>query len=630
MAENKLNLSKKIISNKLSNKIYNKSFNNLTKSSPLINDENVRDLYDSIFYDIKKKGKNSHTSIVEESTDYLYPQINKSFDTKIENLVERINEKNEELTKLKNARPSNPNYPNGSFITAGDENGQFQGMQTVYVMQDGLKRAIKGGGMYHLIRRALKIPGEAFSELYFLSVNELNQIPDGVTIEYQWHLSMPEFAANYGPVYQRFPYYELHLYCEGREAYDNFDLVDGNFWLDDDPEDACTVTYIKNTFDGDPEQYSIETETINVGEKKVIEFARNDIDRGINGIPPQITKETYENYYDYNIDIQSSGTRLWGKDRKYEGILLAEGRLFIGNNNDGEKFNTRTNSPIIADIQYDELILGNRKIYSNGCLNVDGNYVDCFGDLNQRGEIADLLSGPTSPQFEYYRTRKTISLSIINSSYNYGSIYYFNQLGFNSLVGKNFNIYGQPILRVSGAYFVYLTTTSGSETYHHFYNLKTAKLNRILDSDIADFIFDKQTSAYRQQAQLQSSNSLYRIGVTGPISNTRFNWEAVDVSKVAYVGLATEPITGAKNMLNGYPDGNYFNPYNDGGSNYGISEETLAILESHTNNESYNDTSSPNFCPFTRAQLEQFELVSIPVGGGDLPLGCTFQNCIDC
>ena len=501
MAGEKIKLTKKIISNKLSNKLYAKSFSDLTRSEPPVTEDRITTIYNDLFYQIPKHGKKSHESIIIESRDYLYPQVNETLDGQIDSLVDEIEKKNEELIQLQTARPSHPTYPNGSFLAAGNHNGQFQGMDTIYVMQDGMKRAIASDGMYRLIRKCLKISGEAYSELYFLSVDELNEIPDGVTIEYQWHLSMLSFAADYGDIYLRFPWQELTLYCEGREADDSYNLISGDFWLDDDPDDACTVSYVKNIYEGDPEPYSIETITIGVGQSKFIEFAEDD--DGLEGIPKQVKAE-YDQYYDYHTDVQRTGTRLWGKDQKYKGIVYAEGRLFIGENNNGEKFNTKTNEDItgLRDLYFDDMYGDVRRIYSHGCRQLDGTFEECFGDLNQKGELADLLSGPTSPAFSYYESSFRTSQGNITDSYGYTGYSGNDIYGvYNNFLNKDYSIYGQPILKVAGRFVVYLTSTcktggSRYNTYHHFYMLNppnnSRPLLKIHDDDIADYLFNKK------------------------------------------------------------------------------------------------------------------------------------------
>ena len=44
-------------------------------------------------------------------------------------------------------------------------------------------------------------------------------------------------------------------------------LTVGDFHLDNNPDNACSITYVKNKFDGDDEEYSIEIENIPVGQR---------------------------------------------------------------------------------------------------------------------------------------------------------------------------------------------------------------------------------------------------------------------------------------------------------------------------------------------------------------------------
>jgi len=659
MAKSKLKLTKKVISNKYANKIYSKPFEDLTRSSNPINEEKALDLYQNLFYNIPKEGKNSHKSIITESRDYLYPEVRKNSEVKIEQLIEDISNLNKELQLLKTAPPANTEYPNGSFITAGNSSGQFQGMTTVYIMQDGMKRAFGSEGFYKIARKAFKIPGELYSELYFLSISELNEIPDGLKIERQSQFSAKNIEADYGIIYQKFPFYTINLHCEGREADDSMDLVAGNFWLDDDPDDACTVTYVKNEFDGDPEKYSIETETIGVGQTKSIKFARDK--HGMKGIP-QEAEAQYDSYYDYNIDIQKTGTRTWGKDKKYKGILLAEGRIF--NKTTNEHFNTKTNQDLLTEIEFDEIFGNVRKIYSHGCRQLDGTYEDCFGDLNQNNILGEKFN---NPDFAYYQKNITIKNSDINNSFNTTLLSGYTSVPTNSayaystsipwtynhkslLLNKTFPIYGQPILRLTGKYVVYLKSggidKNESARYHYFYILNPSSSGKniltLADSDIPDLLFNKNSSAYKEQKGLHNSHialrdtlnlngqsyiNKWRLGLKGQGQSSRFNWEAVSKSKIEYIGLTHEPIKNKKVNLTGYSGGNYFNPYEEG-SNYGISGEVRTTLEE--NDDNINDTSS-DFCPFTKSQLMQFELMSIPAGSNtNFPLGCTYTNCLDC
>tara|TARA_R110001583_G_scaffold93033_4_gene235809 strand:- start:178 stop:2082 length:1905 start_codon:yes stop_codon:yes gene_type:complete len=634
MAEEKIKLQKKIISNKLSNSIYSKSFKDLAKSSIPPNDAQIKALYKTLFYTIPKKGKNSHESIIKESRDYLYPQINKKLDSQIDDLIEEIETKDKELTKLQTTPQANIEYPNGSIITAGSYDGQYQGMTSIYILQEGKKRELMNEELYKIARKALKIPGEDYSELFFLSIDELNQIPDGKQISQQSHFSETHIAINQGDLYQSFPYYILELYCEGREKKNIMSLSVADYYLDNDPENACSITYVKNKFDGDEEEYSIETETINTGQTKIIQFARND--NGIKGIPDEVTDSVYNSYYNYD-NIQQIETRLWGKDSQYKGVLLAEGRLLITKG--GGQFNSRTNKTLNSKLPFNEIYGSVRKIYSNGCKQVDGTYEDCFGNLNQDGNLAKELD---MPHFKYYSRSTKFNKEQIEASL--GIKYYTSLTPYPNnhlhLEDVSFSIYGQPILKLSGQYVVYLKSKN---RFHYFYNLNTiddsSALLKIEDEDIADYLFDTNNDVFKDQktnyTNHKNSNSMdenpYHLGLIGLGDNSRFNWEAVKNSKIEYIGLTSDPIRGNKYTTNGYESsgGNYFNPL-EGGSNYGISGEVRTILQNNSNVD-YINSDAVDFCPFTKKQLEQFSFLSIPAGSNNnFPIGCTLQNCSDC
>ena len=106
MAENKIKLQKKIISNKLANSIHNKSFKDLAKPPKPLDENQIKDFYKTLFYDIPKKGKNSHTSIIKESRDYLYPQINKKLDNQFYTVLGYANNYQEAFKKVKKFRES--------------------------------------------------------------------------------------------------------------------------------------------------------------------------------------------------------------------------------------------------------------------------------------------------------------------------------------------------------------------------------------------------------------------------------------------------------------------------------------------------------------------------------------------
>ena len=648
MADKKIKLTKKVISHKKSNKLHVKSFKDLTKSSRILDDDKIEDIYNNLFYEIPKKGKNSHETIIVQSKDYLYPGINKKLDDKIDNLINKIEARQKQLSDLKKPPEEHPDYPNGSMLTAGTfDGGQYQGMQTVYYMQQGRKRPFASETLYKIVRKAEKYQGDPYSELVFLSVNELNSIPDGKKISSNASLSFENIKADYGEIYQRLPYETLDLYCEGREAEDTLDLVSGDFWLDTDEDDACTVKYIKNTFDGDEHlgedyQFSIETKTIGVGETRTITFAKDDDVQNLKGIPAEFTEDDYDIEYDYDTDIQQTGVRHWGKDRRFKGIVYAEGRLFITQG--GDAFNTRQHGNITEGLTFDKVTSRGTRLIYTVCRQPDGSYDPpgtCYGQLNQR--TSWLIEEFKDSTFPYYK--------------KYLEIFAFhlkNHLGLSSaaasrtgLIGKTFGLYGQPILQNGENYYVYLTSTKidafdemtnynggmndytigNNGHYHYFYNLKTEKLARWHDKDIEDVFFNvnlREFQIHKAFFAIDTSSgpegALFPFGKQNNIglSNNKFNWQFIHPNKIAYIGLVGYNTNNAPNN-----SGNVFNP-TDEGSNFEITPGAQDILT--FNGRSDTNTSDPDPCLFTKAQLMVYSLSS----GGELPEGCNYNNCLDC
>jgi len=591
MADKKIELTKKIISHRKSNNIYSKSFNDLQKSSRILDDDKIEEIYNNLFYKIPKEGKNSHEYIIIQSKDYLYPGINKRLEDKIDTLVNRIEGLQKELNDLRKPPPEHPDYPNGSMLTAGTfDGGQYQAMQTVYYMQEGKKRAFASAELYYIVRKAEKYPGENWSELIFLSVNDLNAIPDGKKITSNSSLSSKNIDADYGDIYQRLPYYTLDLYCEGREANDTLDLVNGDFWLDTDEDDACTVRYIKNSFDGDEHlgesyKWSVETQTIGVGKTKTIKFAKDDDVQNLQGIPSEFTEDDYNAEYNYALDVQQTGVRHWGKDARFKGIVYAEGRLTITEG--GDAFNTKQHGPISTGLTFDEVMpSGVRKIYSS-CRQPDGVYEDpCYGDLNQWGST--LRNAFDDPTFEYYK--KTIRFDFFKISSDTGLS--------NTTILKlknatsNFALYGQPILRKNEKFYVYLTSKKYwliddmedyiKHDYHIFYDLLNKKVTAFHDMDMEDYFFNKDFHPFKVHkavveasaavAEANNSSIVYPHGNLGTDTDNYFNWEYIDSSRVAYVGLVGYNTKGTPSN-----SGNYFNP-TDEGSNFELTPGAQDIL----------------------------------------------------
>ena len=85
-------LQKRVISNQKAQELYNNDFNEVVISEEQFDSEKIKRIYNDLFYQIPKRGDKSHESIVIQSTDYLYPEINKNLDAYIKTIEQEIQE----------------------------------------------------------------------------------------------------------------------------------------------------------------------------------------------------------------------------------------------------------------------------------------------------------------------------------------------------------------------------------------------------------------------------------------------------------------------------------------------------------------------------------------------------------
>ena len=83
-------LQKQVISNQRAKDILAGTFNEVIISEEKFDDEKIKLIYNGLFYQIPKKGIKSHTSIIEQSIDFIYPEINKNFEDKISAIEEEL------------------------------------------------------------------------------------------------------------------------------------------------------------------------------------------------------------------------------------------------------------------------------------------------------------------------------------------------------------------------------------------------------------------------------------------------------------------------------------------------------------------------------------------------------------
>jgi hypothetical protein len=182
-----IELNRKIYGNREVNYQVDLSFNELIKVPPKLESKNIFDIYDDIFYDIPKKGTNSHEYIVEQSKAYLNNYVDAD-EAIIDEKLEEIEKLEDDLFKKEIPEiKENSFYPNGSFLIAPviSEIEEYiedvgQGLP-IWVMQEGVKREIKNYRTFLTLKRAFGIsldrPNPEIADK--LSFQELSEIPSG-------------------------------------------------------------------------------------------------------------------------------------------------------------------------------------------------------------------------------------------------------------------------------------------------------------------------------------------------------------------------------------------------------------------------------------------------------------------
>jgi len=116
--------------------LLDRSFNEITKTRDNISPENFFNLYNQLFYDIPKDGKQSHTFLIEESTDYIggYEDLKGE---KVNSLIDRVIELEQQSIE---SEQEHPLFRNGTAL-------RLRGWSShIVVMQEGKARRVSNVG----------------------------------------------------------------------------------------------------------------------------------------------------------------------------------------------------------------------------------------------------------------------------------------------------------------------------------------------------------------------------------------------------------------------------------------------------------------------------------------------------
>ena len=654
MAEQKIDLKKVVHSKKRYNELNQKSFSEIGKSKEPINPEKVVDVYNEAFYDISKTGDLSHEEIVIRSEDYVYPERNIALENQIDILNTQIEQKNEELLNLLTPSDEHPFYPDKTFLIAGQNGEKIQGMDTIYIMQKGLKRPIHGD-MWVKLRKILGQPYEGefkYSGKLFLSVDELNSIDDGKPINTDADLSLLDITTTQTTIYERRGYYVAVVHCLGMEPENLYGLTYSNYYLTQNDE-KCIVKYHYDELIGDPVGGSTKTMEIPAGEYREIEFLRetehlpshnilypdytypND---NLAPVPTYSYISTGSNYGGTDMSNVVTNTptvvsprllRIWGKDRKYDAILYVKGRMQIKEKKPNNEGVYKLLNGVAVDSLPETVSFNQKSDYNTRMIY---EFPNQWGSFGQDSWLRDKFMDPS---FWYYRSsRQVLASSTDDTCKNRFCLIYKN----------TYRIYGQPILKWSdGDYVIYLDMRHPGyiSDKQYFWSLKRHKIIKKYNGDTYD----------------EFGFGIDRYGTdTGGDGVT---WDTIKRSKVVYPGLRY-PTSGQDGVVTGrtksppyyFTDGlhygtyedNFWNP-KDGGSNYGWTNEMLKRMDSNYRVEKLigqdgnvysqidGSVSIGGGIDINQANCSEtfycHDIQDMYVNGNGLPSGCTSFHAVD-
>ena len=485
MAERKIDLIKKIISNQKAQETQDNVFEEIALSSETFDDSKIKNIYENLFYLIPKEGEESHYSIIDQSLDIVSPQTNKNLDKDIKQLESKLLDKNEEyLNKtLPELSQIHPMFPNKIFLQEGNVNNNtpVDPSSQIWFVQQGFRRAIKGSNSafwMDLLRKSIGDKtidegGNPLSlsppSLRFATPEDLMTMLEGQDIMGGTDISIKTIIAkdDQTPI---FSLIELTLRCLGFERFYEFQpdeepLYDpmglGGYWYLDE-EGHCELTMLT---DEDPTYSFSPRETTKLFKAGTYIGVTISRDASLYGGEDPLSNAFYENngrayISSYRPEINSyvEVEKNWGEGNRIPGVI---------NVKDGSRITYEMTKPLSSteggpihsgwhylhgldaerdpqkDIltgYYNELSdYGTRMIYKD-CY---GPLKDsCYGSLGQNNNLQSLFS---DPGWVYYKTHHTTD-TYYEGGGQWDGGYYAGQ-NKTPMTGK---VYGQPILSIRG------------------------------------------------------------------------------------------------------------------------------------------------------------------------------------
>ena len=557
MAKQEIKLRKEVISPKLANQRFNKNFENLAKSPKPIDNDYIIDTYKETFYNIPKKGKLSHESIIERSINFLYPERASIIESKIETRQAKLGLLNDRLFKL--LSPSvkeHPVYPDGTFLKVNAPNTVGTNVQNPYIMQDGLKRYFAADYLFNIVRKAMGQNEQDFqTNVIHLSLQDIIQIPDGEVIRTGKDLNKKDIDTI--DRIEDIPSDNLIISCVGREQTDyvNNIVSPTNVNYSINLNEDCSLLVAETYYDDDGVTLLSRIKEIKipaVGADTEANFVYTGAKISVPmSTLPEFIEPAYGDYYSnwvnkepYSSLVFEDRDKIWGKFadgtyRKFPAIIKAVGRMYYKENPDGNsKLLNGVGDDYLPDVPYHD---GSTKsdydtsmIYKD-CFNRFGQPRSfCYGDLKQNDNLQKLLDNPSC---NYYNK-------------NADDDFYYAGWKIGSISG---DIYGQPIFfdrDISDNYVVLLGI--------RYINFKVLG-KTIFEGSVSLFQKIKDNNSEKHLKLKWNASSWFGGSIKG---DKHFDYKGVKPEYIRYLGLKGKSLNNGKGFK--------YNPDDENGSNDGL------------------------------------------------------------
>ena len=581
-----ISFEKKIISNKHSNDIYSKNFQKLITEEDILNEEKIIDSYEDLFYAFPKKGKHSHQKITEQEYNYIHHKLNTRLDSNIDKLVGYIASKDGELDDKTHLKNQHPIWEDGAIIMIGGNGNPAMGHEDqMFIIQEGRRREISPA-MQTLVKKCREIPitDDPFAGVYFISIDEFNEIPDGppISSESDLNLKGTSLITDLGDLMGLSAFVSCSITCQGNEIQDTFNLIlnddteaEAQYYLN---EQGCYIRYIYDKFINDDTEYQVKFKSIPKGTTVELPILRRTIS-GREGAHTENLPSNLHAIHDaytpatitYNGNEISNYIKNWGPNSFYESIVAAEGRMTIkehdshgviplqdtglkvlnGLPTSGSGYWEVVDLP--DDFGEELSVYGTRRLYGPG-----SGY---WGGLNQNMEVQEMFN---KMDHRYYKETKDGGgdlkdgfLKAIKETYG-GAVeevfsWFLNAMPFHDTKP----IYGQPIIRFDNTYNVIISLKSYGVTLPDW--IPGIGGDRFAAELF--IVYDIVNGGIRQISKKKMKNRDIELEMDGGHIK-RIKWEDVPDHRIAYIGLRGVGICG--HYSSGHGNDNYFNNANYG------------------------------------------------------------------